>query len=594
MRPLVLLILAVQARHSFAAPALSTAVAHTPTATISIPVSSSASRPSVALTETVDAPASSGIPSSIVGASLPTATVTVDLDNATVVGVTDGTANWFLGLPFAQPPVDDLRFEPPQANSPYQGILNATYWGNQCINTLEVNTPSWITPAMEDYFTTLTHLANAPYDEDCLNLNVILPASVTEGAMLPVVAYIFFGAFLFGDSADVDGSTIVKRSIDMGQPVIFVSMNHRILVLTMKVAYGFLSGKEVMDAKAGNVGLQDQREALRWIQKYIPAFGGDPKRVTLLGFSSGAVSAGLQMVANGGDTEGLFHGVWTESGAIQSAGWLDQPPAQKAYDDFVTGFNCSSAADTFACIKKAPTDAVTKYGMAYPHWQPHTDGVFIRSPPQQALVSGNVSRIPIVAGNAEDEGTSFTLGFPDLSTTADVEAMIRTGYYPNITDEDMDHLLRLYPDDPSQGAPYNTGKDFQITPQWKRAASFLGDVGVVSVRKFFTKHLAALNSPVWAYYYKRNSIPGLGSTHGSELANMYGPGDMTDFLVNFVNRFDPNKNVTSLIHWEKYRTGDPVLLDFYGNDSLRLTSDTYREEALNLVMKLSLEQPLPF
>lgn len=104
--------------------------------------------------------------------------------------------------------VDDLRFEPPQANSPYQGILNATYWGNQCINTLEVNTPSWITPAMEDYFTTLTHLANAPYDEDCmhsvvsstqyldqvspiylgLNLNVILPASVTEGAMLPVVA----------------------------------------------------------------------------------------------------------------------------------------------------------------------------------------------------------------------------------------------------------------------------------------------------------------------------------------------------------------------------------------------------------------------
>lgn len=111
MRPLVLLILAVQARHSFAAPALSTAVAHTPTATISIPVSSSASRPSVALTETVDAPASSGIPSSIVGASLPTATVTVDLDNATVVGVTDGTANWFLGLPFAQPPYDEYFAE---------------------------------------------------------------------------------------------------------------------------------------------------------------------------------------------------------------------------------------------------------------------------------------------------------------------------------------------------------------------------------------------------------------------------------------------------------------------------------------------------
>ena len=116
--------------------------------------------------------------------------------------------------------------------------------------------------------------------------------------------------------------------------------------------------------------------------------------------------------------------------------------------------------------------------------------------------------------------------------------------------------------------------------------------------------------------YQRNQIPGLGSvriaheyyssvrkcedlpspqTHGAELANMYGPGDMTDFLVNFVNSCDPNGNTSSgALYWERYQTDNPVALDFYGNDSLQLMQDTYRQDAIDLVIKLSLEQPLPF
>ena len=87
-------------------------------------------------------------------------------------------------------------------------------------------------------------------------------------------------------------------------------------------------------------------------------------------------------------------------------------------------------------------------------------------------------------------------------------------------------------------------------------------------------------------------------THGAELSNMYGPGDMTDYLINFMHKFDPNGN-TSKIHWEKYKADNPVVLDFigddaYGNDSLRLIQDTYRKDALDLLMKLNLEEPLPF
>ena len=83
-------------------------------------------------------------------------------------------------------------------------------------------------------------------------------------------------------------------------------------------------------------------------------------------------------------------------------------------------------------------------------------------------------------------------------------------------------------------------------------------------------------------------------THGAELANMYGPGDMTDFLVNFVNSFDPNGNISSgALYWERYQTDNPATLDFYGNDSLRVSKDTYRDEAIQFVIELGLEYPLP-
>ena len=85
------------------------------------------------------------------------------------------------------------------------------------------------------------------------------------------------------------------------------------------------------------------------------------------------------------------------------------------------------------------------------------------------------------------------------STTADMESLIRENYYPNITDSDMNQILYLYPDDPTQGAPYGTGNLYQITPQWKRAASLLGDIALVAVRKAFTQTMAALGAPVWAY-----------------------------------------------------------------------------------------------
>ncbi|KAI0709654.1 alpha/beta-hydrolase [Cerioporus squamosus] len=521
----------------------------------------------------------------------PTSVVSSQLDNATVIGVTDGTTNSYLGIPYAQPPTGELRLNLPKTVAPYTGVVNATDFGNQCYNSLDTDStqfPDWVTPEMAEYFEIFNNFATSPYDEDCLNLNVIAPAHVPPGSRmrLPVIAYIFFGAFKFGSSADVDGRTIVRRSIDMGEPVIFVSMNYRL------GPYGFLGGKEVKTAGVGNLGLQDQREALRWIQKYIHRFGGDSSRVTLLGLSSGAVSASLQMVANDGDTEGLFHAVWAESGAVQPAGWIDRPAPQQSYDTFVSRINCSAAVDTLECIRHAPLDAINIAGAMDTSWQPHADGSFITDLPQPAMLLGRVARVPVVAGNAEEEGTVFTLGYSNVTTDAQLAQLVRAIYFANISDADMDRLLHLYPNDPAQGAPYGTGDEFEFTPMWKRIASLMGDAGIVAIRRYFTETLAARGQNVWTYIYRRNKVFGWGSTHGSEIPNMYGGGDMADLLIHFANTHDPN-GATSKSYWPQYDLGTRAMLDFYGNDSIRLSNDTYRQEAIQLLIKLGLEDPWP-
>ena len=142
----------------------------------------------------------------------------------------------------------------------------------------------------------------------------------------------------------------------------------------------------------------------------------------------------MHTIVNDGDTEGLFHGVWAESGAIQPVGPIDLAPAQATYDHFVAALNCTGAADTLQCLREAPTDALNKAGQGLGVWSPHADGTFVTDLPQKLLTSGKVARIPAVAGrlfssiwtsvfltsfamtgNAEDEGTALTILEPAIS-----------------------------------------------------------------------------------------------------------------------------------------------------------------------------------
>ncbi|TBU61508.1 carotenoid ester lipase precursor [Dichomitus squalens] len=518
----------------------------------------------------------------------------VKLDEATVRGFTEGTSTSFLGIPFAQPPVGKLRLQLPQPIAKYTGVINATTFGNQCIQqtiippTIPPNLPPAITPFVDAMATPLS----VPQSEDCLNINVIVPAGTQPDAKLPVAAWIYGGGYQIGSNAVRPGAVIVNRSIELGQPVIFVSMNYRLS------AFGFLGGSEIQKAGLGNLGLQDQRESLRWVQKHISAFGGDPTKVTIWGESAGSQAVTFQMITNGGNTEGLFRAGWMESGSALPTG--DFSKLQPTFDLIVSETGCSSASDVLGCLREVSAEAMSaamdktpaflSFQSLNTPWMPHADGVFLTDGPQKLVLDGSVADIPFVVGSCEDEGTLFSLALLNITTDEAAAAYLKSNYFPNASDATILRLLELYPASPAAGSPFGTGDAFAFTPEFKRLAAFQGDFIFQATRRFLLNQRAG-KQVVRSFLNERDKITGLGATHTTELPNVFGGGDMTDFLVRFVNTLDPNGNPE--IDWPEYTTESPQLLAFVeGGRNLTIVPDTFRKEGMDFVMQLSLVEPL--
>ncbi|KAJ8454076.1 hypothetical protein ONZ51_g13237 [Trametes cubensis] len=350
--------------------------------------------------------------------ALPTESI-VTLDRASIIGMTDGGMTQFLGIPFAQPPVGKFRLQLPQPLEPYTGVINATTYGYQCMQPEIVppTIPAYLPPAVHEFFGSISSPA-VPQNEDCLTVNVILPAGTNPNAKLPVAAWIYGGGYATGSNAAMPGEAVVSRSMALGQPVVYVSMNYRV------GAFGFLGGREVMEAGIGNLGLQDQRAALRWIQEYISNFGGDPTKVTIWGESAGSQSVAFHMVTNGGDNEGLFRAAWMESGTVQPA--ADITSLQPTFDAIASAVGCTlGSARVLDCLRAAPADAIKTAmdeqsavfgytGLSVP-WSPRVDGVFFKHDSARLLLYGQVADVPVVVGDCEDEGTLFSI--PSLNIT---------------------------------------------------------------------------------------------------------------------------------------------------------------------------------
>ncbi|XP_006455190.1 hypothetical protein AGABI2DRAFT_145418 [Agaricus bisporus var. bisporus H97] len=522
---------------------------------------------------------------------------TVKLDTATLTGNSAGDVHQFLGIPFAQPPVGDLRFRRPHPIRAYNQSFSATQYGRACpqqkftVPILQGIPQVIATGVVNTLYTTVF-----PDGEDCLTINVIKPASTIPTSKLPVLVWIFGDGFEFGSPKLYDGTAIVAKSIAIDSPVIFVSMNYRLS------AFGFLAGKEVKAAGVGNLGLHDQREALRWVQKYIAAFGGDRTKVTIWGESAGAISVSLHMLANGGDTEGLFRAAVMQSGAPIPVGDIEQ--GQTYYNAIVDSTGCSRANDTLRCLRTVPYDRLKAAMDATPNmssfetlhlaWPPRADGVFLSDHPQRLVQKGWIARVPFITGTCDDEGTIFSFSTVNVTEEPQLINYLSNSFFPGASLPQILKLLKLYPENVSEGSPFNTGILNALTPQFKRIAAIFGDAAFEAPRRFFLNYTSG-KQDIWVFLSKRfKLLPFVGSVHGSDMINSFFLGqELQDYIIRFAVTLDPNSKGQLDFKWPKYTTQDPKQLVF--EDGLApqvIGEDTYRKEQMDYLMQLTLNVPM--
>ncbi|KAH7928880.1 alpha/beta-hydrolase [Leucogyrophana mollusca] len=537
----------------------------------------------------------------------------VSLDYGSFQGFSSVSATEsFLGIPFAQPPVGNLRFNFPVPPTPFSGVKLATAFGNACPQqpVLGPNESFPDNPGLQGvtfYLGELQPHGIVAASEDCLYLNVVRPAGVSADAKLPVVVWIYGGAFESGDASSTNGTDIVARSLGLKTPVVYVSLNYRMN------AFGFLGGKEVQEAGLGNFGLYDQRLALEWVQKYIATFGGDPSNVIVWGQSSGSISALLQMVAFDGQLNGLFKGAVMESGTATPL--HDISSGQANYDILVAATNCTSSPDTLSCLRAADYNALLNgvlqttpllsYQALNASWHPLVDGKILKQTIRQSLAQGKYARVPVIAGDVDDEGTLFSLYSFNVTTNDEFLDYMSSVFLVGATEEEITQLGQLYPDDPTQGSPFNTGTNDTLTPEYKRISAFQGDFYFQAPRRYALSILSKTQN-VWSYIWKRDKfVPGLGSFHESDLQEYYNlTGNLdsvgTDALINFAYTLNPNapasgypagaaSSLLSDMQWPQYRlsgSNPAQLLTFEDPSVLTLSQDNFRSDAINFLNQM--------
>jgi acetylcholinesterase len=312
------------------------------------------------------------------------------------------------------------------------------------------------------------------------------------------------------------------------------------------------------------------------------------------GQSAGAMSVSLQLIANGGDPEGLYRGAIMQSGAPLPVG--DVTLGQKHYDDLVLRTSCLHTEDTLDCLRQTPYETlkaaidasmgIFDYTSMALSWMPRPDGTFLQSSPMEMVGDGRVANVPIINGAVNDEATLFTLSLGGIKTESELRRYLQHFHLPNATEEETDRLLELYPGDPAQGSPYGTGEANQVTPQWKRLSSIQGDLVFQGPRRVFLENLSS-RQDTWSYLSKLlDGFPDLGTAHSSDLMNVFGGGVMTDYFIRFINTLDPNGSPSprAQVEWPRYDPERPQLLTFlpeHKKPSVVVTDDSFRKEQMD-------------
>ncbi|KAJ7692098.1 Alpha/Beta hydrolase protein [Mycena rosella] len=360
----------------------------------------------------------------------------VDLGYAQYQGTVDTSTNitTFLGIRYAAAPIDELRFRAPQPPTNITRVQQATMQPNRCFQASSGTLPTNpLRPRAIEVDT----------GEDCLFLSILFPrdADRVPQRLLPTIVWIHGGGYLAESSSMYRGTDLIHES---NRGVVAIVIQYGLGV------FGFLPGQEVKKNGTLNAGLLDQDFALRWVNKYIFKFGGDPSKVTIWGESAGTGSVLQQVVANDGQRKPqLFREAITSSTFLPSQYKYNNRIPELLYSEVVDQTNCTAAADSVACLRTADVNALENANLNinaagfFGTWVfiPVVDDEFIKQRPMLSLAQGKVNGEALLSVTNTFEGNDFV-----NQSTADTANAPRYALdlFPNFGPTEADCVGALY------------------------------------------------------------------------------------------------------------------------------------------------------
>ena len=483
----------------------------------------------------------------------------------------------FRGIPYAAPPVGELRWKPPQAPASWQEARDTLAFGMPCLQ-----------PRFEGFYD------RGPIEtaEDCLYLNVWTRAEA--GASLPVMVWIHGGALQIGHGhlPMYDGGTLTSKG------VVVVSINYRLGVLGF-LAHEALSA-ESPSAVSGNYGILDQIAALEWVRDNIAAFGGDPNNVTIFGESAGSWSVCYLYASP--LAQGLFHRAIGQSGGCLS-------PHPQLAEDSAAGRSGHAIGASLAELLEAPDLAAMRAVPAAAlyakieeaQWDQggrvvYQDGHVFPQQMSALVAAGEHNRVPVILGSTADEGTTLFFGATEVD-----EAGFRASL-AQFSAEHADELFSAYADDSKDG-------------HYQRAQQqFLSDQYFAWEMRTWARYQAANGDSAFLYYF--NHVPDLGGEYGTSMGAFHaaeipyafgnvhlGFGDgsqplaqrdsdsevarlMTGYWTNFAKTGDPNGE--GLPAWPVYQTDTDLALELAAPPKVVAQ---LRKNKLDILDRIAMAQP---
>jgi len=486
---------------------------------------------------------------------------TVQTESGWIKGLVgkDPRVTVFRGVPYAKPPVGELRWKAPQKAEPWEGVRNCYEYGPMPMMRFH--------PGLDDaFYTKELHPTSAEYDmsEDCLYLNIFSPAETTQDN-LPVFCYIHGGGLQDGYNYEVefDGERLARRG------VIVVMVSYRLGL------FGFLAHPELTaetpDGEVvSNFGLQDQSFALHWVANNIRNFGGDPSRITICGQSAGSASVQAQLCSP--LNEGIIAGAICQSSVTMSFGEASRfgrstplAEAEAQGEKFFRDVGIRDLAEARSLPARDLMDRLiavspkgSMFGLVFGVC---LDGKFVTEPLGDSYYNANLPKVPMMVGHCQGEATGGMFARRSM-TLAEFEA------YAEVYGERKEEFLAL--------ANCRTDEDVAALYKGPMNGMIGGSIGFCELR--------SRTAPVW-YFVFDHDIPGddAGSFHGSDLwfmfdslGNSWRPFEgrhydlarqVASYWVNFVKYGNPNGEGVDYIgkplpEWKPYTKDDKACIRF--------------------------------